>query len=212
MELAGHDARLVLFLIVTSIPIMMKATKKDESDVVRILSSAFLDNKSVNYIVGQDDRRLDRVQALMRYSFRTCLEFGEVWLSDDRECCALVVFPDAKRMRVSAALRDIQLVFEVIGFARMFSVMRREARLKKLYSPNLPVYYIWFIGVSPDMQGRGSGTLMMADLLSRASDLGRVVYLETSTVRNLAWYTSLGFEQYKVLDFGYPLYCFRKTV
>lgn len=56
-------------------------------------------NQSINYIILQDGRRAARMQALMQYSFDVCYLFGDVFLSDDRKACALVLYPEKRRQR-----------------------------------------------------------------------------------------------------------------
>jgi hypothetical protein len=189
---------------------MMKATMKEKAAVVSLLSHAFEGNKSVNYIVRQDNKRSARLRALMEYSFLTCLDFGKVFLSEDGRCCALVLFPDRKRTSFRPLWRDIKLIFSVTGVCSVFKVLRRESLIKKQYPAGLKMYYIWFIGCDPAFQGRGLGTTMLCLLLSDAQRMNRPVYLETSTERNIPWYQRAGLEIYSTLDFGYPLYCFRK--
>jgi hypothetical protein len=76
---------------------MRKAGISDKSIILDILTRPFDDNKSVNYVVKQDQNRVDRITKLMDYSFNVCNEFGEVWISDDQQACALILFPDKKR-------------------------------------------------------------------------------------------------------------------
>jgi hypothetical protein len=76
---------------------MRKAGISDKSIILDILTRSFDDNKSVNYVVKQDQNRVDRITKLMDYSFNVCNEFGEVWISDDQQACALILFPDKKR-------------------------------------------------------------------------------------------------------------------
>ncbi len=52
---------------------MRRAEYADKQKVVSILSQAFADNKSVNYIVQKDDKIKDRIHYLMEYSFEQCL-------------------------------------------------------------------------------------------------------------------------------------------
>lgn len=54
--------------------------------------------------------------------------------------------------------------------------------------------YLWFIGVAPELQGRGVGRELMAELHADSDRLGLPTYLETGTERNVAFYESLGYE------------------
>jgi len=48
---------------------MINAKRTDKGLVTELLSAAFNDNLSVNYIIRQEDKRKERILALMDYSF-----------------------------------------------------------------------------------------------------------------------------------------------
>nr|WP_121271699.1 GNAT family N-acetyltransferase [Pedobacter schmidteae] len=185
---------------------MKRATKQDRSAVVQILSRAFEDNRSVNFIVRQDSERLLRLDRLMEFCFLTCLDFGKVFLDEDRKSCALVLFPDRKRTSWAGIFRELKMVFFVVGIGGIFKVLRRESLVKKRHPSGGGMFYIWFVGCVPEAQGKGRGTQMMEFLLSEAERMNRKVYLETSVERNVPWYTKLGLQVYDELDLGYRLY------
>ncbi|HVW98711.1 MAG TPA: GNAT family N-acetyltransferase [Mucilaginibacter sp.] len=192
---------------------MKVATEKDKALVVDILSPAFADNQSVGHLVGDDPERMVRIRKLMAYAFEECRAFGKVWLNEEGTACALVSFKDQKRFGLASLWRDLGLIFEVMGFKRLFRVLRKEKlveRAQQDYLQGRPAYYIWFIGVPPALQGEGLGTALLDELLQDAARLGRIPVLETSNLRNLAFYEKAGFEQYEKLDVGYPLYFFRR--
>lgn len=192
------------------IKFMRKAGHIDKELVVTILSNSFDDNKSVNYIIKQDGSRESRLRKLMAYSFDVCKMFGDVLLSDDKKACALIIYPDKKKTSLKSIWLDAKLAFSCIGISNLGKAMKREAAIKKQH-PQKPFTYLWFIGVKPMEQNRGSGSQLLKDLLAQSHDDARIVCLETSTERNLPWYKKHGFEIYSELDFGYKLYCMKKT-
>lgn len=186
----------------------IKAVHTDKNLVVDILVHSFADNKSINYIVKQDSRREARLRKLMAYSFEICYRFGEVYLTEDKKACALILFPHKKRS-LSAILLDLDLAFSVIGLSNLKKVLSRESKIKQLY-PKEPYCYLWFIGVNPADQHKGIGKALLKEILKKAEIQGLPVYLETSANRNVPWYEQFGFATYKKLDFGYELFCMRK--
>ena len=72
---------------------MKKASYGEKNLIIDILTQSFDTNQSVNYIVNQDRKRLSRIRALMDYSFEVCTLFGEVFISDDKKACALIMYP-----------------------------------------------------------------------------------------------------------------------
>lgn len=185
---------------------MRRARKQDRSAVVRILSQSFHDNRSVGYLVGGRKGRSLRLDRLMEFCFDCCMDFGRVYVSEDGSGCALVMFPDIKKMTFGGVFRDLGLVFSVIGIGALFKVLRREALIKKRYPEDEKIYYLWFVGCLPQFQRRGRGTRMMEFLLAEADGMNRRMYLETSVPGNVSWYKKLGLEVYDELDLSYTLY------
>lgn len=66
---------------------MRSATPADKNHIINILFKSFNDNFSINYIIQQDQMRMLRMAALMKYSFEIYMRFGEVSLSDDEKAC-----------------------------------------------------------------------------------------------------------------------------
>src|SRR5688500_17316709 len=120
---------------------MKRATVNDRRLVIDILKKSFDDNKSVNYVVKQDQKRLERLNGLMEYSFDVCNAFGEVWMSDDPQACALILFPDKKRTSLRTVLWDLKLYLSVIGLNSVSSVLKRESMIKN-HHPKEPFAYL----------------------------------------------------------------------
>lgn len=184
---------------------MKYAQKNDKHKVINILTSAFMNNPSVNYIIKQDRKKRARIEALMDYSFEVCFNAGKVLLNDNETACALVSFPDKKKSSMSSFWNDINFVFNVVGLGGITKVLQREKIIHANY-PNSHIYYLWFIGVDQDQQNRGEGSKLLIEILKDASDYARPIFLETSVSRNIDWYQKFGFEVYNKIDFTYELY------
>jgi ribosomal protein S18 acetylase RimI-like enzyme len=189
---------------------MKKANYKDKPLVVDILSASFKDNKSVNYILPQASNKEKRLRRLMAYSFDVCFLFGNVLLSDDGKAAALIIYPDKKRATLKSVWLDLKFAIRGLGIFNLFKAIRRESAIKKLH-PAIPFSYLWFIGVKPENQNAGSGTILLREIMHNSRSQNCPVLLETSTERNLPWYKKNQFDIYAELDFGYRLYCLRSN-
>lgn len=187
----------------------MTISIKDKERIVQILLEAFEQNKSVNYICGDDNHRYYRIRLLMEYAFDVCEKYGKVYLSKNRNACALVLFPERKNFSLKVLLWDIKLAVRVIGLNNMSKVLEREREIKKRH-PKSPFFYLWFIAVLPSQQGSGNGSALLAQILKDAKEMQRPIYLETSTSQNLPWYKRFNFKIYSELDFGYKFYLLNK--
>mgnify|MGYP001099436791 CR=1 FL=1 len=190
---------------------MKKAHSNDKDLVIDILSRSFDTNLSVNYIIKQDAKRERRIRALMDYSFEICTAFGDVFLSDDKKACALIVYPDKKKSTLQSTLLDMKLIRQAVGLANISKTLKREKLISSI-QPKTSMAYLWFIGVDPFAQGRGIGSKMLQEIIDYSNSNNRPIYLETSTVKNLPWYAKFGFEVYSEQDLTYHLYFFKRDV
>lgn len=188
---------------------MVKAEAVDKTTVVTILSKSFIDNQSVNFVINQDKDRLERINALMDYSFEMCYEFGEVWLTEDKKGCALILFPQNKRTTVKAIWLNIKLIIQAIGIANISKTLKREAQIHKI-QPVEKMAYLWFIGVDPAFQQKGIGSKLLNQIILRFSELNLPLYLETSTQNNILWYQTFGFTIYNQITLGYSLFFLKR--
>lgn len=189
---------------------MQRGTVDHRDLVVKILSESFDDNKSVNYVVKQDGKRQERIRELIDYSFNICYAFGDVWIADDDQACALILYPDKKRLTLTALLWDVKLALSAIGLTRVGQVLNRESMIKSFH-PKEQFIYLWYIGVSPELQNKGSGSQLLKEIITDSEKQGKPIYLETSVNRNLAWYKKYGFEIFQTLNLSYTIYMLRRV-
>lgn len=190
------------------LPYMIKANLEDKSLVADILTTAFLHNKSINYLIPQDGLKMFRIHELMQYSFEICLLFGEVFLCEDRKGCVLLLYPELKRTTFRSFWLDLKMVFNGVGFRNVLRVMKRENKINAV-RPVQRMAYLWFIGVMPEYQHFGLGKRLMEEVIVKTASEDRKIFLETSTIENLPWYRKFGFEVYHELDLSYRLFFLR---
>jgi hypothetical protein len=190
---------------------MKNANYKDKSLVADILTKSFDTNQSVNYIAKQDGKRLKRINALMKYSFEVCYMFGDVFLSNDKKACALVLYPDKKKTTLKSILLDIKLILSCIGVENIKKALTRESKIKQLQPKEL-MYYLWFIGVDTEHQNEGIGSILLDEIINDSKNKQRPIYLETSTLKNLPWYKKFGFQVYNKLELSYKLFFLKREL
>jgi GNAT superfamily N-acetyltransferase len=188
---------------------MKRAQYIDRATIVDILVNSFRDNKSVNYIIQQDRKKELRLRRLMEYSHDVCKLYGDVFITEDKTGCALIVKPDKKKATLKAIFLDIKFVINCLGLSNVKKAMSREAKIKSHHPEGL-LYYLWFIGVDPNKQSQGIGSSLLKEVIAEGQKESRIICLETSTLKNIPWYQSFGFNIYQELNFGYKLYCLKK--
>ena len=133
----------------------MKIANRDHKKLILdILSNAFDDNQSINYIVKQDRNRAKRIRSLMDYSFEICFLYGKIFLSDNNEACALILNPLNKKTTLQSICLDIKLIFQSVGLKNIKKTINREGIIKRI-QPKEPMNYLWFIGTDPTYQNNG---------------------------------------------------------
>lgn len=190
---------------------MKKAEYTDKALIVDILTKSFDTNQSVNYIVKQDEKRIKRVSVLMDYSFEVCYAFGDVFLSDDKKACGLVLYPDKKKTTVKSILLDVKLILSCVGIENIKKTLNRESMIKNIQPKEL-MYYLWFIGVDPEYQNTGIGSIFLDELIEDSKLKGRPIYLETSTLKNLPWYEKFDFKIYHEAELSYKLFFLKREL
>ena len=187
---------------------MAEALKKEK--VLSILQDSFDSNPSVNFVVKQDTKRSRRLRLLMEYSYFYCTYFGKIYLSEEQNCCALIIEPHQKRTTVRTLLWDLKLALGCIGIGNIKHVLKRESVIKQ-HHPKEPFIHFWYLGVEPAEQGKGLGSAMIKKVLVDAVSQNKTVYLETSNPKNFPLYEKMGFEMLADLgNSGYGLRVYRK--
>ena len=184
---------------------IVKASHIHKEAVVSILSPAFAYNKSILLIV----KHPAKIYQLMNYAFEKALLHGEIYISEDLNCCALITFPKSKILSLQSIWLDIKLAVATIGLHRLFKIIRREATIKK-YQPRKYFTHLWFIATRPELQGNGMGSTMLYKIFNKGHIKNKPVYLETSTPENLKLYHRFGFEVVATINTGFDLYVMKK--
>lgn len=184
---------------------MVKATPSDKAFIVDILVDSFYDNASVNYIIKQDKKKSSRIKGLMNYSFDLCYHFGEIYYSEDLKGCALLLFPERKTKNFTSFMLDLKFILSSLDLKHLKRAMSRESKVKARRESGQHCY-LWFIGVDPKEQGKGTGTKLLKEVIGVAQNMKRPILLETSNIDNVRWYKKAGFTIYDKLDLSYLLY------
>jgi ribosomal protein S18 acetylase RimI-like enzyme len=87
----------------------------------------------------------------------------------------------------------VDLLLRSVGKDRqpeMFSILEQMGE----YHPEEPHWYLPFIGVAPEVQGRGLGSALLRRGLARCDHEGVPAYLESTNPRNVPFYERFGFK------------------
>jgi ribosomal protein S18 acetylase RimI-like enzyme len=166
---------------------------------VETLVQAFRDDPMWVFIAPDEAERRRALRPVWDAVIRDALLFGEVWTVPGITGVASWISPGRLRSTFWRTLRT--------GFAvpRAMRYLRGEARRRAdavwghedaLHEQAMPGphWYLELLGVAPESQGQGIGSILLAPVLERADAAGLPCYLETERERNVAFYRKQGFE------------------
>ncbi len=162
------------------------ATQDDVPALSAALSRAFYDDPVSSWALPGERRRLAQGERFYRERLRTLLREEMVFCDEARAGAALWAPHDRWRAPLAEIVRIRILTRRSLLFLAGAHRMEQQ-------HPSGPHYYLNILGVSPEAQGRGLGSALLAPMLERCDREGVGAYLESSKERNLAFYGRHGF-------------------
>jgi GNAT superfamily N-acetyltransferase len=157
-----------------------------------VLARAFHDDPAFSWVLREDPGRMRILErGFELFLRRVWMEQRETYTTADVVAVAVWELPD--RWKLGAA-QQIGLLPAMIGvFARHLPRLLRALMALEARHPPEPHYYLAFVGVAPEWQGRGLGSRVLEPVLQRCDSEGMPAFLEASTARNRALYERHGF-------------------
>ncbi len=187
------------------------AQGKHLDQAVSVLSRAFSSDPVTDWFVRADARRGAALQGMfLGILGGWVLEMGHTYLSADGGSCAVFLPPEAEHGQRSM-LDWAQLIWQIrrtTGLARLARGVRLIHAMDRHHPAVPPHYYLWFLGVDPERQGYGLGSILMQAVLARYDGEGVPTYLENSNPKNARFYDRLGFRgrgEFRAAPYAPPL-------
>jgi GNAT superfamily N-acetyltransferase len=141
---------------------------------------------------GERDRT-ERLRIFFETELRSvALPRGLVWTTEELVGAAVWGPPDGWRVPVTTSLRDGPAMLRAFG-RRLPLALWSRLRMDSKHPKRPPHWYLAVMGVAPEWQGRGLGSLLMHPAFVQIDAAGLPAYLETSTPRARALYERHGF-------------------
>ena len=137
--------------------------------------------------------------ALVRY-FEYALDeaeaIGRLVVDDEQLGAAAWFLPIAPRVAHEAKTKKERVLYEVLSEAGLVAYQQitefmSQQRSRVCIASN--AWYLSIIGIAPQAQGRGLGRKLLEPMLAEADAATASCYLETFSMRNVTFYTRLGF-------------------
>ena len=186
-----------------------KASTEDAPRLADALASAFQDDPGWSHLLPDASDRTRRLRLFFETELPgVALPHGLVWTTEEVVGAAVWMPPDAWRVPVTATVREAPPMVRVFG-RHLPLALRARLRMEGKHPRKPPHWYLVFMGVVPEWQGRGLGTALMLPGLQALDAASMPAYLEASTPRSRALYARNGFAvtgEFKLPSGGPPLW------
>lgn len=156
------------------------------------LARAFHDDPVFEWIIDDDAAQLARLPALFAAFTELFLPHQQTYLAGEGAGAVVWAPPGSDPFA-----GDQGKVFDERMGAALAGDVDRAARLDELltqHHPKQPCFYLQFVGVGPEHQGRGVGSRLLTTVLERCDATGTPAYLEATSVNDRWLYERHGFE------------------
>jgi len=173
-----------------------QATKADIPAVAQDLSDAFSADPHFDWFMRDDSRRKTARDALFRHMIGV-MAWPDARIDRPAPGGAAAVWMPFEWLappKLIDEVRNAPAIIRATGFSRLGRMMAIRAAMDKAHPMERPHAYLWFLGVTPELQGMGVGSRLLRAGTDRLDAEGLPAYLETGTTRNVALYRRHGFE------------------
>lgn len=163
--------------------------------VARTLARAFYGDRFWKWFMPDDASRLQRLTLIFATFTRSLyLRYGnDCYTTDAHEGAALWAPPGHEELSTGDVLRVLPGWARAIGLRDLLRAKRGTDSLDKVH-PHERHYYLPFVGVTPEAQGRGLGTALIRPVLEKCDREEIPAYLEATSTGSRRCYGRVGFE------------------
>ena len=171
-----------------------RAVLGDAGRVGAALADAFSDDPVIGWLIPFDvDRRSDRMLTFFTSMARSYLRRGKhVYLAGDGVGAAMWSAPGSWALPPAEILRESLPSLRAFG-RNLPRALRTQLEVEAEHPKEPKHWYLGYLGVRCDAQGRGIGSLMLREVLDQADANAIPAYLESSNEKNLTLYERHGF-------------------
>jgi ribosomal protein S18 acetylase RimI-like enzyme len=180
---------------------LVKLEKNQITEAVRVLSQAFIDDPLIKWFFPDKSSREELSFSYFRFRIKYGILFGDVYAtSHNLEGLAIWFSSENTKMTYVRMMRAggirliMKLGFDLVG--KLTSVGNFVSNIHQRLV-NYPHLHLSPMGVAPEYQGQGYGSILMRSMLRRLDEQNLPCFLETQNEKNVKIYQHYGF---KIID------------
>jgi ribosomal protein S18 acetylase RimI-like enzyme len=169
-----------------------QAAGADTGRIAEALALAFHDDPVFRWCLPDAARRAEALPSFFEQVTRAVLPHGEVHVGVGTRAASLSVPPG-----VAPVAEEDGPAFEASLAALLGEDAHRAFAIMALldqHHPTEPHRFLWFVGVEPQLQGRGVGSMLLRALTARSDREVTPAYLDATSPHNRRLYERHGFE------------------
>jgi ribosomal protein S18 acetylase RimI-like enzyme len=177
---------------------VLPTTRQSSRQAAQVLARAFVDDP-VTVACFQNfspDKRISALMVDFTAELSVCIRRGyPLQVNGDGKVIASAVIYPPGAYPLPVLDQWLLLIKSILGngFYDLRPWMRWLAEVDKLH-PAEPHYYLEYLGVEPEQQGKAVGSAILRDLASKADEEQVGCYLENANPRNIPFYQRCGFQ------------------
>ena len=184
--------------------ILSRLGNDDMESCVHLIARAFKNDPLYTHTLSSDAEK----GSFSRFLLKKSLILGEnsIVMKDQMTIVGVASYEKDSGSVLKGLINMIRFDFlrEIIKLKRMlkpesFAFFNRYMRFTTSVRPKTPHYYLVFIGIAPEVQGRGLGRTILEEIHARvdADETSAGIGLDTENEANVTYYEKFG---YKLID------------
>jgi ribosomal protein S18 acetylase RimI-like enzyme len=164
----------------------------DAEALSQMMARAFLDDPLIAHFLPEPSGRLEKLPRIFRVLFKLGLPHKACTVASGIEAAALWRPPNKWHMTLLDYVSNGPSLLRAFGTGALRAMSAMDFIEK--HHPKEPHWYLQAVGTDPAKQGKGFGSLVIRDQLTKIDAARMPTYLESSKEANIPIYQSLGFE------------------
>lgn len=182
---------------------LFQSSGQDQKNI-DILCQAFASNQRMQVLIKAQGKRFSfLLRLLMTYCYLIVRKLEGVFISKNQATILLYYQKSKHFFSFQDGLRYLYIAIFVIGWNRLWRVLKREKLIKKIRQAAIEKHqdqdylYVWFLAQKKDHEGLRDLVEAKKHLFAQASRQNLPIYMETTEERLVPIYQRMGFEFYE---------------